>query len=80
MTVALIKKGFQKCGIISLKHNPVDTSRLSDNSSKPPAPSSNLSNPNPPTSADKNTSLLPKRLLTQVQVPQPQSTVSHQTL
>ena len=78
MTVGLIKTCFQKCDIFSLGRNAIRASRLSYNSWDP-SPPSNSSHPNPPRSADKNTSLvavliLLKRLVMQVQVPQPQST------
>ena len=83
--VTLIKTGLWKCCLFPLEQNAIDTSRISDNLSNPPPSSSNLSNPNPPTSAEKIASLitvliLPKKLVTEVQVPQPQSTVSHQIL
>lgn len=83
--VTLIKTGLWKCYLFPLGQNAIDASRISDNLSNPPPSSSDLSNPNPPTSAEKNASsitvlILPKKLVTEVQVPQPQSTVSHQVL
>ena len=53
MTVALVKKDLWKCCLFPLEQNAIDTSKISDNLSNPPLPSSNLLNPNPPKSAEK---------------------------